>query len=116
MRDRIAAREAEYERLDAAQLVKHAFGLRTEAQKRKKAATLLYLYAEPKTWPDGRSVQPAAIAAHAREAQTFASEVADAEVAFSISTYSALLGALDASPLDDVRQHAANIRSRFLLA
>lgn len=33
--------------LDAAQLVKHAFGLVTDAGRKKKQATLVYLFAEP---------------------------------------------------------------------
>jgi len=114
MRDRIAAGEARFERLDAAQLVKHAFGLRTEAQRRRKPATLVYLYAEPKAWPDGRPIAPAATATHAAEARAFASDVQGAEVAFVTCTYGTFLDALGTSPLDDVRAHAARIEATFL--
>ena len=114
MRDRIAAGEARFERLDAVQLVKHAFGLRSEAQRRRKPATLVYLYAEPKAWPDGRPIAPAAIATHAAEAHAFASDVHGAEVAFVTCTYGALLDALGSSPLGDVRAHAARIEAAFI--
>ncbi len=113
MRDRIAAGEARFEHLDPVQLVKHAFGLRTEAQRRKKPATLVYLYAEPRTWPDGQSVDPAAIASHASEARAFASDVHGAEVAFVACTYGTILDALRASPLADVQAHAIRIESSF---
>jgi hypothetical protein len=113
MRDKIAAGQAKFERLDATQLVKHAFGLRTEAQRRKKPATLIYLYAEPQAWPDGRPIKSNAFEVHASETRTFASEVAESEVAFGTCTYAALLAAFRASPLLDVRKHAANIEASF---
>ena len=49
-----------FARLDATQLVKHAFGLRTAVHHKKhflgKLPALLYLYAEPERWPDGRPI------------------------------------------------------------
>lgn len=47
MRDRLRTGELRFEYLDAAQLVKHAFGLVTDAQRRSRKTALLYLYAEP---------------------------------------------------------------------
>jgi hypothetical protein len=52
MRDALAKGEKFFAHLNATQLVKHAFGLRTQAHERRKIAILLYLYAEPKTWPE----------------------------------------------------------------
>jgi len=62
--------ESRFQFLDAAQLVKHAFGLRTQATKRNKGAFLVYLYAEPVTYPDGRPIQAADKTAHRREVCT----------------------------------------------
>jgi hypothetical protein len=53
MRDALASGTRRFHFLDAAQLVKHAFGLRTQAQKRGKVGSLMYLYGEPRTYPDG---------------------------------------------------------------
>ena len=61
LRDDLASGEVQFECLDAAQLVKHAFGVRTQANKRGKRATLIYLYAEPKNYPNGEAVNPAQI-------------------------------------------------------
>lgn len=79
--------------LDAAQLVKHAFGLRTQAQATGRRAILCYLFAEPATYPDGRTVAPSAIEAHRAELAAFTAEVTDAlaEVAFCSLSYGALL-------------------------
>ena len=44
MRDGLATGSIVFSYLDAAQLVKHAFGLRTQGEKRKKIPHLLYLY------------------------------------------------------------------------
>jgi hypothetical protein len=63
--ERLSDGSLSYLHLDAEQLVKHAFGLRTEATRRgktparteatrrKKTPALMYLYAQPKAWPDG---------------------------------------------------------------
>jgi hypothetical protein len=47
MRDQLRSGERTFEYLDAAQLVKHAFGLVTDAARRGRAPLLLYLFAEP---------------------------------------------------------------------
>ena len=63
VRDALHSGALQTERLDAAQLVKHAFGLRTQAQPAEgvaaKRPVLVYLYAEPAAWPDGRAVASA---------------------------------------------------------
>jgi hypothetical protein len=58
VRDRLACGSLAYRHLDAAQLVKHAFGLSTEAARRGKAAALVYLFHEPTRFPDGRPIRP----------------------------------------------------------
>jgi hypothetical protein len=74
-------------RLDATQLVKHAFGLRTAVHHKKhfvgKLPALLYLYAEPERWPDGRPISIAEIEAHRVEIRRFAEAVTGDEVVFS---------------------------------
>ena len=55
LRDALHSGSLQTERLDATQLVKHAFGLRTQAQRASgttnKKPILVYLYAEPAAWP-----------------------------------------------------------------
>jgi hypothetical protein len=113
MRDRIKEEAISFKHLDAAQLIKHAFGLRTEGKRRGKPPVLVYLYAEPKAWPDGRLIDSGAIDLHAVEAQTFASDVEGAEVEFRICTYADLLSALSSSPLSDVKAHSEKIQEAF---
>ena len=78
-------------RLDAAQLVKHGFGLRTAVHHKKqfsgKLPVLLYLYAEPERWPDGRPIPRADIEAHRVEIRKFAEAVAGDEVVFQACSY-----------------------------
>ena len=42
--------------IDAVQLVKHAYGLRTQGLKRARGAVLVYLYAAPARWANGKPV------------------------------------------------------------
>ncbi len=82
VRDGLRDASLTFEHLDAAQLVKHGFGLRTAGARARKRATLLYLFCEPPTWPDGRAVTAAAHARHRREIDLFATAVAGDEVDF----------------------------------
>jgi len=113
LRDELANRTIEFRHLDAVQLVKHAFGLRTEAGRVGKQPTLIYLYAEPKAWPSGKAISTAAFEKHRREAEHFGSLVLDAEVAFKQFSYERLLSALSSSGSEEVRRHAENIIQRF---
>jgi len=115
MRDHLASGERHYAHLDAAQLVKHAFGLRTQAQKQGKRAALLYLYAEPATYPDGRPLSESAILNHRREVGDFAGSVEDGEcdVAFLSLSYRRLLETWMASPHDALVLHATAMLRRF---
>ncbi len=117
-RDRLRDDPGRYAHLDAAQLVKHAFGLRTLASRMeppRKRPFLLYLYAEPAAWPDGRAVAPEAIRRHAEEARAFAEAVAGTEVGFAACTYGGLLAAMGASALGDVRRHALDLAAAYRL-
>jgi hypothetical protein len=104
-----------FKRLDAAQLVKHALGLRTEAHRRGKAAALLYLYAEPELWFNKQPVDPHALEEHAREARHFARLVEEAEVEFRLCTYKELLAAFKASGNTEVERHATEVAKVFRL-
>lgn len=121
VRDGLAHRPNLFRYLNAAQLVKHAFGLRTQALKKAnggrkgKKPVLGYLYAEPKAWPGdaGRTISGEARMEHADEVHSFARMVSGAEVKFIHFTYDELLRGFDASPLQDVRDHASRLRERF---
>ena len=73
-----------YQFLDAAQLVKHAFALRTTVHKEgprlHKKPVLLYLHADPKAWPDGETISAAVREAHRQEIDRFAQAVKGDEV------------------------------------
>ena len=72
-----------YRHLDAAQLVKHACGLRTQALKRARGAVLVYLHASPGDWANGKPVDPAAIVRHQTEITHFANAVKGDDVVFA---------------------------------
>jgi len=110
IRDALKIGAKRYQHLDAAQLVKHAFGLRTQAHKAGKKARLVYLYAEPMAFPDGRPIAEKDIALHRAEVANFAAAVSPSdEVAFSSLSYSELLGEWTRSSSETLRHHAAAI-------
>lgn len=113
MRDRFANGEQTFKHLDGVQLVKHAFGLRTEAQLKTKSPVLVYLYAEPTVWPDGRSIPISSLNLHAQEASEFAHRVEGAEVIFRTCTYTNLLETFLRSASAEVRRHGRTIRETF---
>jgi hypothetical protein len=115
IRDELTAGRQAFKHLDAVQLVKHAFGLRTQAGKKSKRAVLFYLYAEPKAWPgpNGKNISPVVRAAHKQEIETFGEVVANAEVTFVAGSYDELLGTLERSDMDAVRTHGRAVRARF---
>jgi hypothetical protein len=86
LRDRLRSGMTQFKYLDAAQLVKHAFGLVTVARRRKLSPALFYLFAEP-GFRAGQPIDPNAIMAHRREVAAFAAAVAGDEVEFSFSSY-----------------------------
>ncbi len=108
MRDRLRAGDGGYHHLDAAQLVKHSFGLVTEGRRLGKAPVLLYLYAEPSS--RGATPIPAdAIERHRAEIADFAAAVADAEVRFAACSWREWL----AGWTGDTREHADALTERF---
>jgi len=113
IRDRLADGSLHYDRLDAVQLVKHAFGLRTQGARRGKTALLVYLYAEPPAWPDGKIIDQALHRQHRDEISAFAHEVAGAEVRFASCAYRELLGTFTGSSTPAVAAHGASINRTF---
>ncbi len=112
-RDLLMGAGGAYASLDAAQLVKHALGLATQARKRGKRAVLVYLHAEPGGWPDGRPIAAKKIIAHRLECTGFATAVANDFVAFRATDYRRLLSNLAVSADPAVRLHAEQVSAQF---
>lgn len=112
MRDALSAGRR-FAFLDAAHLVKHAFGLRTEGQRTGRQAVLCYLYAEPRAFPDGRAIPAAAIQGHRNEVASFTADVSSAvaDVAFFSLSYAQLLQHWAAQP--KLADHAAALAVHF---
>lgn len=112
MRDALSAGRR-FAFLDAAQLVKHAFGLRTEGQKTGRQAVLCYLYAEPRAFPDGRAIPVASMQAHRDEVAGFTAAVtsAVADVVFCSLSYAELLQHWAGQPA--LADHATALAARF---
>jgi hypothetical protein len=108
MRDTLRAGTITYAHLDAAQLVKHAFGLVTEGRRLGKAPVLLYLHAEP-TQRGTSAISAEALARHRAEVDAFADAVAGAEVRFAACSYREWL----AGWTGDERAHADALIARF---
>lgn len=79
MRDTLRAAPTAFRHVDAAQLVKHALGLATEARRIGKVPVLIYLYAEPTDRPPAA----AALMAHRSEVERFDEAVSGARVRFA---------------------------------
>lgn len=108
MRDRLRSGDADYAHLDAAQLVKHVFGLVTEGRRLGKNPVLLYLYAEP-SQRGAVMISPDAIVRHRDEIADFAAAVAGAEVRFVACAWRNWLAVWG----NDARTHADALIARF---
>jgi len=108
MRDRLRVGESRYVHLDAAQLVKHAFGLVTESKRQGKRAVLVYLYEEPK-----KNRSEAKIKLHREEVASFAKAIAGAAVGFVSIRWRDWLDRWSDSPSEAVRAHGGQVRRRF---
>jgi hypothetical protein len=111
LRRRLVAGEAAFRHLDAGQLVKHIYGLRTQGVKRAKGTVLVYLYAEPPLWSSGKPVDPAAIARHREEITRFAAEVRGDDVVFIALRWSEVLAQWRA--IRALAPHAKALEDRF---
>lgn len=106
MRDHLRSEPRAFRHLDAAQLVKHAFGIVSEASRIGKAPILLYLFAEPTR---GRVVSPEEIARHRIEVGRFTEFVAGAEVRFASCSWREWLSTSQGG----AKMHADRILQRF---
>lgn len=86
MRDKLRAGARQFRHLDAAQLVKHAFGLVTEAGRRNRSAALYYIFAEPAS-REGKAIPDSELARHRQEVADFASAVDGDDVCFHAGSY-----------------------------
>jgi hypothetical protein len=105
--------------LDAAQLVKHAFALRTAVHKAPewvgKRPVLFYLYAEPERWPGDKGAVPLEDRVqHEAEITEFWDMVRGDEVTFHSCCYSELLAGWAAQSDPMISAHAAAVERRFL--
>ncbi len=114
MRDALSKGSIKFRHLDAVQLVKHAFGIRTQAINHKKRAALVYVYGEPCTWPNGKMIEQADIACHREEVSQFSELVSGAEVKFSALPYRELMNLFAASPHALLREHASLVAASYL--
>lgn len=108
MRDALRGGDIALTYLDAAQLVKHAFGLVTEGNRVGKKPVLLYLYAEP-TMRGTSAITPDTLARHRAEIARFDTAVAGAAVRFAACSYLEWL----AGWTGNARHHADALVERF---
>ena len=118
IRDSLRENARLYRFLDAAQLVKHAFGLRSEVHRpgahHGLNPILFYVYAEPESWPKSRRrVDDDAKAGHRDETARFARAVEDDEVAFVSCSYRRLLAIWRRDLREEIRGHAEAVMARF---
>lgn len=118
VRDGLRDHPERFAHLDAAQLFKHAFALRSAVHRRERRRTLrpilFYLYAEPEVWPaNGAAVDERAKARHRNEIQTFGAAVVGDEVSFVPCPWRRLLDAWANQPDGRVRAHAQAVIARF---
>ena len=118
IRDELRGEPGCYRHLIAAQLVKHAFALRTAVHNRPEcralAPILYYVYAEPNSWPkSGAPVDEEAKGRHRQEIERFASAVACDEVAFVSCSWRKLLETWAGHQHSRIRAHAAAVAARF---
>lgn len=100
-----------YRHLDAVQLVKQAYGLRTQGLKRGRGAVLVYLSAAPPAWANGKPVDPALITRHQAEVVDFADRVRGDAVTFVPLRWADLLAQWSGTAA--TAAHAAALTARF---
>lgn len=118
IRDGLSNEPKLYSHLDAAQLFKHAFALRTAVHRQGAynglTPVLYYVYAEPEVWPkDGKPVDDGAKTRHRQEIASFTAAVAGDEVIFISCPYRRLLDAWRRQNDGSIRVHADAVSERF---
>ena len=110
LRDELRSGDLSFQHLDGAQLVKHAYGLVTDARRLGKRALLFYIFAEPAARA-GRAITAEDRARHRAEIGTFASAVAGDEVEFCYASYREWFAGWPST--GEVRSHAHALTERF---
>ena len=118
MRDKLGDNKGIPYSLNAGQLFKHAFALRTAVQNNGAypglRPILFYIYAEPERWPEGgEKIAAVDLARHREEIDAFAKEVANDEVKFVSCSYRELLEEWVGQGTAAVSRHAAQALVRF---
>lgn len=103
------------EHLDAVQLIKHGLGLLAAGWRTSRRPVLVYLFAEPDVWPDGRPIPRLAIDNHRREIAAFSERVRDDAVRFIPISYRALLQNWRAAS-GRLAEHAFALEGHFAIA
>ncbi len=111
LRDDLVKGDVGFESLDAVQLIKSAYGLWTRAEKRATGAVLVYLYADPVHWANGKPVDVVRKALHRRELAEFSKRIAGDGVTFVRLRWGDLLAQWSAVPA--LADHVAALRARF---
>lgn len=111
LRAGLAEGRLSYRHLDAAQLVKAAYGLKNQAHRRARGAVLVYLHAAPVLWSNGKPVDPQAIRRHTAEIRDLAARLKGQDVTFTPLRWSDLVAQWSATPA--LYPHAAAITARF---
>jgi hypothetical protein len=107
-RDRLRSGTLRYRHLDAAQLVKHAYGLVTEGRRLGLRPRLWYIYAEPTTRGNAQ-IPVAAHVLHRAEIIDFGNLVQGDEVDFAAASYPEWLAGMSGEAV----QHAKNLSEQF---
>jgi hypothetical protein len=119
LRDELRDGKISFEHLDAVQLIKHAFGLRTAVQSGRafsgKKPILFYLYAEPLAWPDGRAISDESRVLHRYEIDIFKRRLVGCEVQFLFCSYGELLNSWRQSDNAPLRMHTNAVADRYHL-
>jgi hypothetical protein len=115
VRDGLKTGALRFRHFDAAQLIKHALGLRAEAlrQHAPREAVLVYLHADPPAWPNGRMISAQERAAHRNEIKLFASYVESDEVAFLAVDYTTMLDHWHTASHNLVRDHVERVHTHL---
>jgi hypothetical protein len=111
MRRSLADGSKTFATLDAVQLIKHAYALKTTGSKRGKGIVLVYLHATPSLWASGKPVSPDAIARHQAEITDLARALKGDDVVFVPLRWGDLL--TQWAKIVDIANHVAAFRERF---
>lgn len=111
LKEELRSRPEEFQHLDAAQLIKHAFGIVTEARRKAKRPYLIYLFAEPEERL-GIPICPTSKQKHREEISRFSKATRGAEVEFGALSYREWLAQWPESDLRVVH-HRRAILARF---